>query len=295
MDILRVFNNNVVLARDGDQEVILTGRGLGFKAKPGQKVDDAKVVRKFVPSDGRDPDHVAELIADIPPETIRLVTDAMTRVGLGKQAEETPTLVMALADHVVGALRRAKRGTSVEYPLDAEVRTLYAEEYVQGEALVSALNSRLNDALPRSEAVAFALHLVNAGFSNGDLSYTYTMTGVIQQMLAIIEHTYHVSLGQHNVSVGRFITHLRYLFVRIYQGRQLDSEPEPIVDAIRQSYPDEVLCARKIAEVVELRLGSSLTPAEIAYLALHVARVVADVNGRAQTDRSQTGTLQTDD
>lgn len=295
MDILRVFNNNVVLARDGDQEVILTGRGLGFKAKPGQEVDDAKVVRKFVPSDGRDPDHVAELIADIPPETIRLVTDAMTRVGLGKQAEETPTLVMALADHVVGALRRAKRGTSVEYPLDAEVRTLYAEEYVQGEALVSALNSRLNDALPRSEAVAFALHLVNAGFSNGDLSYTYTMTGVIQQMLAIIEHTYHVSLGQHNVSVGRFITHLRYLFVRIYQGRQLDSEPEPIVDAIRQSYPDEVLCARKIAEVVELRLGSSLTPAEIAYLALHVARVVADVNGRAQTDGSQTGTLQTGD
>ncbi|MFR0574591.1 PRD domain-containing protein [Bifidobacterium boum] len=287
MDILRVFNNNVVLARDGDQEVILTGRGLGFKAKPGQRVDDTKVVRKFVPSDGRDPDHVAELIADIPPETIRLVTEAMARVGLGKQAEESPTLVMALADHVVGALRRAKRGTTVEYPLDAEVRSLYAEEYVQGEALVSALNAKLNGVLPRSEAVAFALHLVNAGFSNGDLSYTYTMTGVIQQMLAIIEHTYHVSLGQHNVSVGRFITHLRYLFVRIYQGRQLDSEPEPIVEAIRQSYPDEVRCAKKIAEVVELRLGSSLTPAEIAYLALHVARVVADVNGRPSADASQ--------
>lgn len=287
MDILRVFNNNVVLARDGDQEVILTGRGLGFKAKPGQRVDDTKVVRKFVPSDGRDPDHVAELIADIPPETIRLVTEAMARVGLGKQAEESPTLVMALADHVVGALRRAKRGTTVEYPLDAEVRSLYAEEYVQGEALVSALNAKLNGVLPRSEAVAFALHLVNAGFSNGDLSYTYTMTGVIQQMLAIIEHTYHVSLGQHNVSVGRFITHLRYLFVRIYQGRQLDSEPEPIVEAIHQSYPDEVRCAKKIAEVVELRLGSSLTPAEIAYLALHVARVVADVNGRPSADASQ--------
>ncbi|WP_288271669.1 PRD domain-containing protein [uncultured Bifidobacterium sp.] len=287
MDILRVFNNNVVLARDGDQEVILTGRGLGFKAKPGQRVDDTKVVRKFVPSDGRDPDHVAELIADIPPETIRLVTEAMARVGLGKQAEESPTLVMALADHVVGALRRAKRGTTAEYPLDVEVRSLYAEEYVQGEALVSALNAKLNGVLPRSEAVAFALHLVNAGFSNGDLSYTYTMTGVIQQMLAIIEHTYHVSLGQHNVSVGRFITHLRYLFVRIYQGRQLDSEPEPIVEAIRQSYPDEVRCAKKIAEVVELRLGSSLTPAEIAYLALHVARVVADVNGRPSADASQ--------
>lgn len=167
---------------------------------------------------------------------------------------------MALADYAVGALRRAKRGTSVEYPLDAEVRSLYAKEYVQGEALVSALNDSLPDALPRSEVVAFALHLINAGFSNGDLSYTYTMTGVIQQMLVIIEKTYNISLGQHNVSVGRFTTRLRYLFVRIYQGRQLDSEPEPVIEAIKQSYPDQVRCARKIADVVAIRLGAELTP-----------------------------------
>lgn len=32
MEILRVFNNNVVLAKGGDGgEVILTGRGLGFQ------------------------------------------------------------------------------------------------------------------------------------------------------------------------------------------------------------------------------------------------------------------------
>ncbi|WP_399552301.1 CAT RNA binding domain-containing protein, partial [uncultured Bifidobacterium sp.] len=30
VEILRVFNNNVVLANDHGREVILTGRGLGF-------------------------------------------------------------------------------------------------------------------------------------------------------------------------------------------------------------------------------------------------------------------------
>ena len=82
MKILRVFNNNVVLAKDGAREVIVTGRGLGFQAKPGQRVDDAKIVRVFVPADGRDPDHIAELLSEIPPEIIRLVTDAMTAFGL---------------------------------------------------------------------------------------------------------------------------------------------------------------------------------------------------------------------
>lgn len=180
MKILRVFNNNVVLAKDGAREVIVTGRGLGFQAKPGQRVDDAKIVRVFVPADGRDPDHIAELLSEIPPEIIRLVTDAMTATGLAEQAESQPTLVMALADHITGAVQRAQRHVNIAYPLQAEVQSLYASEYAQASRLVNELNRHLNGVLPGSEAVALALHLVNAGFANGDLSDTYKMTGVIQ-------------------------------------------------------------------------------------------------------------------
>lgn len=246
MKILRVFNNNVVLAKDGAREVIVTGRGLGFQAKPGQRVDDAKIVRVFVPADGRDPDHIAELLSEIPPEIIRLVTDAMTATGLAEQAESQPTLVMALADHITGAVQRAQRHVNIAYPLQAEVQSLYASEYAQASRLVNELNRHLNGVLPGSETVALALHLVNAGFANGDLSDTYKMTGVIQQMLTIIEQTYGVSLDQHSVNVGRFITHLRYLFVRIHQGKQLDKEPEPIIASIRQSYPKAMQCAQTI-------------------------------------------------
>ena len=222
MKILRVFNNNVVLAKDGAREVIVTGRGLGFQAKPGQRVDGAKIVRVFVPADGRDPDHIAELLSEIPPEIIRLVTDAMTATGLAEQAESQPTLVMALADHITGAVQRAQRHVNIAYPLQAEVQSLYASEYAQASRLVNELNRHLNGVLPGSETVALALHLVNAGFANADLSDTYKMTGVIQQMLTIIEQTYGVSLDQHSVNVGRFITHLRYLFVRIHLGKQLE-------------------------------------------------------------------------
>ena len=276
MEVLRVFNNNVVLAKDGGREVILTGRGLGFKARPGMKVDKAKVVRVFVPADGRDPDHMAQLLGDIPPEIIKLVSDAMDELGLGDQASRNPTLVMALADHVCGTLRRVRNGIpAVPYPLTEEVRSLYGDEYAQGEALLAALNRRLNGALPSTEAVAFALHLVNAGFATGDLSHTYAMTGVFQQLLAVIECAYGIMLDEHSVDVGRFITHLRYLFVRIHQHSQLEREPAAIVSSIRQSYPKAAQCAQRIAELIELRLDTTLTEDEIAYLTLHVARVTA--------------------
>ena len=281
MDILRVFNNNVVLAKDGGREVILTGRGIGFQAKPGQHVDDAKVVRRFIPVDGKDPDHMAQQVAGIPPEIIRLVTDAMTRTGLQDQADRKPALVLALADHICGAIQRAQKNQHVEYPLEAEVRSLYADEYAKGVALVDAMNTYLGGALPTSEAVALALHLVNAGFSGGDLSATYAMTGVIQQMIAVIEGAYDVTLAQDSVNVARFITHLRYLFVRIDQHNQLNDEPQPIIDSIRTSYPQAYQCAKRLAMVVKMRLDAELTEAEIAYLALHVTRVTSSASAAA--------------
>lgn len=278
MEIVKVFNNNVVLAREGDGgEAVLTGRGLGFQARPGDAVDQARVARIFRPVDGRDPDHLAQMLAGIPPELLAMVGAALVEVGLGAKAAGSPMLVIAVADHVNFAQRRLAMGWTVEYPLLAEVKHLYAEEYDQAARLLGALNAGLPTALPPGEAVALALHLVNAGFSAGDLTYTYTMTGVIRQMVAVIESAYGISLPPDSVSLGRFITHVRYVFVRIHQHRQLDDEHSPIGTAIRAAYPEALECAQRMATVVALRLGTSLTDDEVSYLALHVARVANDV------------------
>ncbi|MEA5118282.1 MAG: PRD domain-containing protein [Propionicimonas sp.] len=276
MEIVRIFNNNLVLALDNTgREVILTGRGLGFQARPGQVADPARIVRVFVPSDGRDPDHLAELLADIPPEQLQLVAAALTEAGLDKLVGN-PALLIALADHVGFALRRQAMGMEVEYPLLAEVQHLYAEEYSRAQQLLAALNRMSEAELPPSEAVGLALHLVNAGFSTGDLSYTYTMTGIIQQMVAVIEQSFGLTLDPGSVSVGRFVTHLRYLFVRIHNHRQLDQQHSGVGVAIRQAYPEAAECAVRVARVLELRLDATLTEDELSYLALHIARVAAD-------------------
>jgi beta-glucoside operon transcriptional antiterminator len=275
--ILRVFNNNVVLARDdGGRDVILTGRGLGYQARPGREVDPAAVHRTFVPVDGRDPDHLAHLLAAIPPEHIQLVGEALAEVGLDDTVLRNPALVVALADHVSFAVRRLDHGLTIEYPLRGEVKNLYGREYGQACALLAAVNSRLERPLPDGETVALALHLVNAGFATGDLSYTYTMTAVISQLIEVIAQTFDVTLEEDSVSVGRFITHLRYLFVRIQQHQQLVDQPSVIAAAIEESFPRAAQCAERLAGIIELRLGAPLTTDETSYLALHVARVAAD-------------------
>ena len=270
MQLLRVFNNNVVLARRGAEDVIVTGRGIGFQAHPGAEVDPAKVVKVFVPDSGRDPDHLAAMIAGIPGEYVQLVIDAMHSVDMSEALRSKLTLVVAIADHIHGAV---SRGNTVSYPLEAEVRHLYADDFSLAQQLLTAINSGLHKPLAPDEAVAITLHLVNAGFAVGDLSGTYRMTGLIQQILAVIGSHNDTELNSEDISVARFITHLRYLFVRMAEHQQLDSDDRQVATAISARYPDAVETAQMVANLIELRLDSALTPDEVSYLTLHIARL----------------------
>lgn len=281
MKILRVLNNNVVLSRDASgREVILTGRGLGFQKRPGQEVDPRAVVRTFVPTDGRDPDNLATVLAALDQDVVRAVVLAISETQLEPAESTQPTLAIAVADHVAQALKRERDGTRIDYPLRAEVQTLYREEYDKAARLLTAINHHIDPSLPQTEATALALHLVNAGFSSGDLSFTYTMTGVIQQMLTVISERCGIPAERDSISGARFITHVRYLFVRVHQHRQLTRQDSVIGESIRTAYPEATRTARQLATIVELRLGTALTEDEVSYLALHVARMTLD----AETD-----------
>ncbi len=285
MKTLRVLNNNVVLARDDKgQEVILTGRGIGFNARQGKPVDPALIVRVFVPADGRDPDHLAEALALVGEEVLRAVVIALGEVGIEGRESTRPTLAIAVADHVAGALDRARRGVVVEYPLRAEAQALYADEYAQAQRLLAAINERVDPKLDPAEATALTLHLVNAGFASGDLSFTYTMTGVIQQMLAVVQRQYGLDASRESMSAARFITHVRYLFVRIQQHRQLTGHESTIGTGIRRHYPEATRTAQRLATIVEMRLGESLSEDEVSYLALHVARMTMDADAETGSD-----------
>ncbi|MFG2949512.1 PRD domain-containing protein [Streptomyces adustus] len=288
MKALRVLNNNVVLASDDKgQPVILTGRGIGFSSHQGKPVDSALIERVFVPTDSpehdhhHDPDRLGEALALISEEVLEAVVSALSEVGIEGRESTRPTLAIAVADHVAGALERARQGTVIDYPLRAEVQTLYATEYAQAQRLLRAINERVEPKLGASEAVALALHLVNAGFVSGDLSFTYTMTGVIQQMLAVLRERYALDVSHESMNVARFVTHVRYLFVRIQQRQQLTGQESTIGKGIREYYPDATRTAEQLATIVELRLGRRLSEDEVSYLALHVARMTMEADSPA--------------
>lgn len=275
MRVLKVFNNNVVLAVDDrDVEHVLFGRGLGFKVTPGSTVDPGRVERRFVPGGSASAERIAALVDEIPSDDIELAERmvALARTRLGAHIDDH--VLLPLADHLSFALRRAAEGVAeIEYPLRWEVQYLYPAEIAVARDALDLLEQERGVRLPDVEAVPLALHLVNAQF-DADMSTTAQMTQDLHRILAIIREEYGVQVDEGSMEVARFVTHLRYLFLREQQGRKLTETPAELHAALQSARPREYTSAGRIGTLLADQYGWTVSTDEILYLALHVSRLV---------------------
>lgn len=277
MIVLKVFNNNVVLARDGGgREVVLTGRGLGFQARPGGLVDEAKVAQVFVPDAQHDVAQLTSFLSEIPPEHLAVAAEILQEAQVALGTSFAQGMIIPLADHISFAIKRVRQGLVMEYPLRAEVAHLYPNELRVARGSVALVRARTGVPLPDDEAIPVALHFVNAMFASDDLSRTFQMTEVFRQVFAVLESAYERGFDTESINAARFITHLRYFFVRVDAGRQLVEHQTSFASTIRVSFPEAYQCAERVKALLELRLGKPITTDEVTYLTLHVARLAAE-------------------
>lgn len=272
MQILRVFNNNVVLARDElGREVVLTGRGLGFQARPGSAVREELIARRFVPADN--PDSVGQVLADIPPERLRLVEELFAEAVRDLGATVPALAVVAVADHVHQAIERVARGEPMVYPLRAEVAHLHPQELAMAERLLARLNERLGLDLPQGEAIALAMHLFHAVTGSASMAETFVQSALIGQIFDTLARAYGDRFDPASIDAARFAAHLRYFFARARTGTQLDDQVGAVGSALQARSPRAYQLAQRLRALLEMRLDHSVSDDEVVYLALHLTRL----------------------
>lgn len=282
MRLAKVFNNNVVLATDAHgREFVLMGRGVGFQRQAGSDIDPATVERTFQASATDNPERFAALIDAIPPEHIALA-EAIVALASAEFGDEVAAhALIPLADHLSFALRRASSGQGIEYPLGTEVALLYPREVGFARSALDLVTQRTGVQLPAIEAVPMALHFVNAQLGSGrDLGRVVEVTQVFADVVEVIERRFGIELDSESLDVARFITHLRYLFVRQQQGRRpaggqsvLEDGQSALENALRSAHPAASACAEEIQQLLVKRFGWTPDPDELVYLTLYVARL----------------------
>lgn len=117
MRIKKVINNNILCTIDEKgNEMIVTGRGLGFKRKVGEFVDPSLVEKTYRMAGKNDQRKLRELMAQIPLEHLRLTEELVEYLQSQIAQPLNEGLLITLADHISFAIQRKQQGIEFDNP-----------------------------------------------------------------------------------------------------------------------------------------------------------------------------------
>jgi transcriptional antiterminator len=283
--VQRTLNNNVVVVNTADGfEEILVGKGLGFGVRPGTEltVDDPRIEKRFRLVQEENRRKFQQLYTVVQPEVIGVAEEIIARTAeeLGVALHEH--IHVALPDHIGFALTRLQGGLEIENPFLEEIRTLYPTAWKHAKAGAELIEKRFGIPIPDSEVGFLTLHIHAATHPRG-LSETIRTAHAVKSAVAELERLTGTQIERDTIDYARFVTHLRFALQRLTRGEPIVN---PLASAIRERLPTYYEYAEAVAKVVEEQIGVRFPEDEIAYLAMHLARMVrgelADNNGSGQ-------------
>lgn len=274
MKVVKVINNNVVSSRDEkEREIIVLGKGIGFKKSPGDEIDEGVVEKIFrLPSAASN--QFEKLVEEIPYEYVKYVDEIIRYANERLDIKLNKNIYITLTDHINFAIERKKQGINFQNALLWEIKKFYNTEFEIGKHALEILRREEGVELPEDEAAFIALHIVNAEM-DVKLDKSLTMPGMMKDILNIIIYSFQIELDEDSLSYQRFITHLKFFLQRAVSNEYYvtDSDAE-FYEAITKKNVKEYACAQKIKSYVENKTGYAATEEECIYLTVHIARVI---------------------
>ena len=88
MEVLKTINNNIVVSLDQkNREMIVMGRGLGFKKKAGDTIEEDKIEKIFTLNDKKSNTNFRKLVDDVPMERILVASEIIEYAKKSLQKE----------------------------------------------------------------------------------------------------------------------------------------------------------------------------------------------------------------
>lgn len=279
MKIKRRINNNVVLATGigaGRTEGVIIGKGLGFKAHPGDIIKKNLVQTIYVPSGQRNLQQMAAELGNADEKDISLTYKIVKFIEkqIGKTTGEG--LFFGLLDHLTFTFQRYNQGISIKSPLDWEIKNFYPNIYKIGLKVVKFINDERKISLPSSEAAFISLHVINNVENLISIDTTIDWLQVSKDVNLLIRINSNKRIDQQTISYKRFNKHLRYLVLRLASKETVPTTTnnEPLMQMIIEQYPIEYKISKKISQYLTKKFNSKVSEDEYLYLTLHLVQLL---------------------
>jgi beta-glucoside operon transcriptional antiterminator len=271
--IHRIINNNSVVAFNGkNEEIILLGCGIGFQKKPGDRIQSKKIEKTFIPLIDDNYRYIEELIKSIPFNYFEVVNEIIHLASSELKYDFEDSLFLTLLDHISFAIARYKNKEKIENPLLFEIQKFYPKEYSVAQKCVDIINLKIGVMLDSNEAGYIAFHFVNA-MSDVGIGTNKTIMKILDELLQIVQEYYGIKLNTDSSYYARFITHLKYFLVRVFNNNNPENKEKGddyVYEVTKEKYKSEYECALKIADYLKNNYSITVLNEEIGYLIIHI-------------------------
>ena len=276
MKIDKVLNNNVVISHDeNNQEIVVMGRGIGFKQKAGMDVDKNLIQKIFtLQKDDDKNEYFKELLNKIPPELISITNDIIKDAEEELNTKFHQSIYIALADHLYFAVDRLLKGTSIKNVLLFDIQRLYPLEYKAALRSIQTIKERSGISFSEDEASFIAMHFVNSQL-NDDMNNTINATTMIRDIIKIIRFELKQDVNEQSEAFTRLVIHLRYFAHRLMHNeeKKIFDSNDNLINEIERKCSQSFNCTQKIANYIRSNYGHELSSEEKLFLTIHIERV----------------------
>lgn len=278
VNVLKVINNNIVSALDeNNEEIIVTGKGLGYRAKPGQRISENKIEKIYRLNNPAITDKFQKMLAEMPMKHFEVSMEIIEYAKGIICKKMNPNIYITLTDHINFAISRKKVGLIFPNPLLWETKVFYSSEYMIGEYAIRLIKEKLKIEFGQDEAASIALHIVNAEYDT-NINNTMKITSTIREALEIVEEHLGRKLDESSLHYSRLVTHLKFFIYRVFSDKIVDDDEKELGDLIQRKYPSEYECSKKIVDYIgEKYQEHKISQDEITYLTLHIRRVYMEI------------------
>ena len=275
MQIKQVINNNIVFSEDEQgNEIVIVGKGIGFRGQKGEELDTSKVEKIFTLKDQKEKDHFMLMVGEIPYEVISFglrVADYIA--ACCSKSIDKRHLLLPLVDHIYTTLERYKQGIHLEGNVLWNIRYLYREEYKIGLDVADMMISAFGLPIAEEEANYITLHIINAELDL-DPQDGYKATAIIEIAVNTVEEHFGIRLDRESADFVRFITHLQFFAKRMIKNTFWDEGEDEISRLVRYQYKKAYECTKQIIGKLEAQYHIKVEESEYTYLTIHIARLL---------------------
>lgn len=276
MIIDRILNNNVVIIKDQNgKEQVVCGKGIAFKKRNGDSIDDSAVNKVFVLKDEKEQARFIEVASHIPLEYIELTDEIVAMIKLESGSKISDHIYVSLTDHIYMAIQRFKEGLSLTNFMLWDTKRFYEDDYKLALKALDLIEKRMNLRLPEDEAGFIALHIVNAKMDGSEMKDTIEMTKLMHEVANIVKRHFQVEFDYESVYYYRFITHLKFFAKRLLTHQTIEEHSDDdLLEVVKVKYASSYACVQRIQSFISHQYQYELSSEEQLYLTIHIERVI---------------------